>query len=57
MAILNEDVGGTQELVTSFLMSLSPGEEDPAAAEKNDSGAGAEQSLSGPSEIERLGTG
>lgn len=55
--ILNEDIGGTQELVTSFLMSLLPGEEDPAAAEKNDSGAGAEQSLSGPSEIERLGIG
>ena len=24
--ILNEDIGGTQELVTSFLMSLSPNE-------------------------------
>ena len=30
--ILSEDIGGTQELVTSFLMSLSPGEEDIAAA-------------------------
>ncbi len=32
--ILSEDIGGTQELVTSFLMSLSPEEEDPAAAEE-----------------------
>ncbi len=32
--ILSEDIGGTQELVTAFLMSLSPGEEDPAAAKK-----------------------
>ena len=32
--ILNEDIGGTQELVTSFLMSLSPEEEVPAAAEE-----------------------
>ncbi len=32
--ILNEDIGGTQELVTAFLMSLSPEEEDPAQAEE-----------------------
>jgi esterase/lipase/1-acyl-sn-glycerol-3-phosphate acyltransferase len=32
--ILSEDIGGTQELVTSFLMSLSPEEEDPSAAER-----------------------
>jgi len=31
--ILNEDIGGTQELVTSFLMSLSPAEEYPAPGE------------------------
>ena len=32
--ILNEDIGGTQELVTAFLMSLSPEEKDPAQAEE-----------------------
>ncbi|MCH7833125.1 MAG: alpha/beta hydrolase [Proteobacteria bacterium] len=32
--ILSEDIGGTQELVTSFLMSLSPEEKDPAGAEE-----------------------
>ncbi len=32
--ILSEDIGGTQELVTSFLMSLSPEEKDPAQAEE-----------------------
>ena len=55
--ILNEDIGGTQELVTSFLMSRSPGEEDSAAAEKNVSRNGAERSLSGPSEMDRQETG
>lgn len=45
--ILSEDIGGTQELVTSFLMSLSPGEEDPSAAEETAPEGRMKSSISG----------
>ena len=45
--ILSEDIGGTQELVTSFLMSLSPEEKDPAAAEETAPEGRMQSSISG----------
>ena len=45
--ILSEDIGGTQELVTSFLMSLSPEEEDPSAAEETAPEGRMKSSISG----------
>ena len=45
--ILSEDIGGTQELVTSFLMSLSPEEKDLAAAEETAPEGRMQSSISG----------